>query len=551
MLTFQEVSAQWLKLNSANTIDYDLLFSKIGSIEMEYLTSEILTDCLIALYDNAKLRGAVFTSYRKFIGEICQFAFDKGYLREMPKIELRSSPTPNLFNKPDSSAMQLLLSHEDCTPAGTILRLAWFCGLLRNEITFLLWNQVDFEGNQLVLTDRKIPLSDQMLSYLHRLHRENSQYSQYVLISSRKTAPMAEQSVSAIVRKALDNAKQNNVRLNDLRIDFIIRALHENSREYVSYISGVDLPALQEHYLPYIDDGVVRENEKAEITQRIRADLEGFLKKEASSMVGLSVRFVWLLGIPVAILPLLTWQLVDFESSTAVFEDRKVSIPEDFLQILRVVKTARDGVYPYIILNDTKRNPTDAFFIQKAVQQALIRSGIMGITLPDLQIDYWRQHSSELRKLFKRNPETSAELYSIPRNLPSELIQPPEDELIEYLKANVSADYKTLKGALNFSEAETKLLLKKCLSCGKIVRVGFRYYLPDSIVPREKQKATLLQFVASNQPVTSSELSALMGFQERRAIYWVINPLLKSNELVRCGRNKYALPDYAPVLVTA
>lgn len=528
-----------------------MLFSKIGDIDIKNLSSETVTNCLIDLYDNAKLRGVVFTSYRKFIGDVCQFAFDKGYIPEIPQIGLRNSPTPNLFNKPDDCAMQLLLSHEGYTPAGTILRLAWFCGLLRNEITFLLWNQVDFKENQLVLPDRKIPLSNQMVTFLSGLHYQNAHYSEYVLISSRNTAPMAEQSVSAIVRKSLDSYKQKNVRLNDLRIDYIIRALKESSREYVSYISGVDLPALQEHYLPYVEDGVVPESEKAEITQRVRAALKDFLQKEAASMVGLSVRFVWQMGIPVPVLPLLKWQLIDFENSMAVFEDRKIIIPEDFLQILQDVKISRDGIYPYIILNDTKRNPTDAFFIQKAVQQALIRSGITGITLPDLQNDYWRQHSSELRELLNRNPEVSAEFYSIPRNMSSELIRPPMDELIEYLRINASANYRTLKNALNFSEAEMKLLLKECLTLGKIVRVGFRYYLPDTIVHRENQKATIIQYVASHQPVTSSELSALMGFEERRQIYWVLSPLLKSGELVRSGRNKYCLPDYDSVLVTA
>ncbi|MFB0920444.1 MAG: hypothetical protein QMB62_06130 [Oscillospiraceae bacterium] len=551
MLTFREVAANFLAQNSANNINCDLLFARIGEIDINKLSSEIITTCLADLYDNAKIRGLVFASYRKFIVDVCQFAFDEVYISEIPKIELRSSAVPNLFNRPDDSAMQLLLSHEDCSPAGTILRLAWFCGLLRNEITFLLWEQINFTAGELVLPDRRIPLTDQMLSYLSRLHEQNSQYSQHVLISGRKTAPMAEQSVSAIARKALDTYGQNNVRLNDLRIDFIIRALGNNSWEQVSYISGVDLPTLQEHYLPYAGEGAARESEKAEITQEVRDALTGFLKKEGFSMVGLSVRFVWQLGIPVPSLPLLSWQHIDFENAMAVFEDRSVAIPGDFIQILRNVKCSRNSAYPNIILNETRQNPTDAFFIQKAVQQALIRSGIMGITLPDLQNDYWRLHASELRGLLRRAPELSVEFYSVPKNISLELTRPSEDTLIEFLRTNVSADREALKSALSLSEPETGLLLRRALSAGKIVRVGFRYYLPDSVVHRENQKAVILQYVALHQPVTSSELSVLLGFQERRQIYWAINPLLKSGELVRIGRNKYRMPDYDRALVTA
>ncbi len=551
MLTFREVAVNRIAQNGANNISCDLLFARIGEIEIRNLSSEIITNCLTDLYDNVKLRGVVFTSYRKFIGEVCQLAFDEGYITEIPKIELRSSAVPNLFNRPDDSALRLLLSHEDCTPAGTIVRLAWLCGLLRNEITFLLWEQVDFDTNQLVLPDRKIPLTAQMCAYLARLRAQNAQYSQYVLISNRKTAPMAEQSVSALARKALDNCGQSSVRLNDLRIDFIIRALGENSREQVSYISGVDLPALQEHYLPYAGAAAVRESEKAEITQSVRDALAELLQKEGASMVGLSVRFVWELGIPVPSLPLLTWRKIDFEKAEAVFDERSVGIPEDFLLLLRDVKDSRSGAYPYIILNETRQNPTDAFFIQKAVQQTLIRSGIMGITLPDLQNDYWRQHAAELRELLGSTPELSTEFHSVPRNLPKELTLQPEEKLLEYLRANASTDYKTLKSALGLSDTEAKQLLRQGLSTGKIVRVGFRYYLPDAVVRSENQKALILQYVASHQPVTSSELSALLGFQERRQIYWVINPLLKSGELVRNVRNKYSLPDFGPNLVTA
>ena len=550
MPSFREVAADWLKQNSSGNIDCNLVFLSLGDVDIKSLTSEKIQECLSDLYDNAKLRGVIFASYEKFIVSICQYAFDAGYISDIPKIEHRKEPDPNLYCPPDADAMELLLSHEDCTPVGTIIRLAWYCGLGRNEITFLQWEQVDLKIMQLVLPDRKVPLIYKMVLYLRRLYELNASYSNYVLISQRKSAPMAEQSVSALVRKTLDNYGQNNVRLNDLRSDFIIRALKKSRWEYVSYISGIDLPALQQHYLPYVvGETALRGDDKPQITQSTREELLGFIVKEETSMVGVSIRFVWQMGIPVSVLPILTWDSIDFNNSTATFVDRTISIPEDFLRILQEIKRSQKEEYNNIILNETKRKPTDSVFIQKAVQQALIRSGIHGITLPVLKYDYWKQHYSVLNVLVSAgvldsNKVKSSEVYSVPKSFPLEFFRRPEDDLIKYIKDSGSADYKTLMVTLNLNDKELSLLLKRCQEEGKIARVGLRYFLPDQIVQRDKQKEVILSYIERHQPVTSAQLTSLLGLVERRQIYHVISPMLKSGELIRLKVNKYCLPNY-------
>lgn len=554
MSTFREVAEYWLKENIIDKIDVSLVFSKIGDIDIRILSSEEIKLFLNYLYDDMKLRGIVFASYEKFVGDICQFAFSQGYISDIPKVEHRKVPDPNVFNQPGSSEMQRLLSHEDCTPAGTILRLAWYCGLLRNEITFLLWGQVDLKIMQIVLPDRKVPLIYEMVLYLSRLFERNAVYSEYVLISQKKSAPMAEQSVSALARKALDNYGQINVRLNDLRCDYIIRALKKYHWEYVSYISGVNLTALQEHYMPFIcNDDVIRNDERTEITNDVRMALLDFIKNEGTSMVGLCIRFGWEMGIPVQTLPILTWSNIDFEKAAAVFDDRIIDISDDFLQLLQNAKDAQDGEYNYIILNEYKRKPTNSIYIQKAVQQALINSGLLGITLSTLQYDYWRHHYSDLRKLLNTGDslEVSSELYSVPKNFPSELIKPSDDKLINYLRDNGSANCKTLKATLGLTEKELSLLLKKCQDEGKVVRVGFSYFLPDVAVRREKHKETILDYVEKHQPVTSAELTELLRLVDRRQIYWIINPIIKSGELIRVSKDKYCVPNYNTAPVTA
>lgn len=550
MPKFKEVAECWLKENRADKVDLNLIYSAFGDTAIEEIDSEAAQEFFNNLYDNMKVRGKVFSSYEKFFDGIFRFAFERGYISVLPHIERRYMPIPNLFNRPDEAAMERLLSNKDLTPGGTVLRLAWQCGLMRHEIACLLWEQVDFENRQIVLPDRKVPLSDEAAVYLKRLHEQNAGSFEYVLPSRRKNAPMAEQSISALARRVLDSSGQNSIRLNDLRIDFIVRALQENSIEYVSYISGIDIPALQQHYLPYADVSESPESGcKVPITDIVYSDLNKFIEREKTSMAGLAVRFVWQMGVPVSNLPSLTWDAIDFERSTATFEDRTADIPDSFLQILKEVKSSREDKanHKSIILNENKKKPTDAVFIKKAVRQALVNSGILGITLSDLQRDYWRRRYKEIRTRINSGLsfEAGGELYPVPENLPAEILQEAEDELINYLREKGGTDRKTLMAELHLSDRELSLLLKGCRSKGKIVRVGFRYFPAETAICRENQKDMILDYVGKHQPVTSSELADLLGLAERRQIYWIIDPMLKKGELVRIGRNKYCIQGYA------
>ena len=49
-----------------------------------------------------------------------------------------------VVNRPDEGAMEQALRENPGNAAGTVLRLAWQAGLLRDEIQHLTWEQVDF-----------------------------------------------------------------------------------------------------------------------------------------------------------------------------------------------------------------------------------------------------------------------------------------------------------------------------------------------------------------------------------------------------------------------
>ena len=75
-------------------------------------------------------------------------------------------------NRPDTAAMERLLGSHASDAAGVAVRLAWQAGLLRDEITNLTWDQVDFERNQLQLPARTIPITQMLADYLRSVYRK-------------------------------------------------------------------------------------------------------------------------------------------------------------------------------------------------------------------------------------------------------------------------------------------------------------------------------------------------------------------------------------------
>ena len=130
-----------------------------------------------------------------------------------------------VVNRPDEKAMEQALLENFRNAAGTILRLAWQAGLLRDEIQHLTWEQVDFWDRCLVLPDRKIPISQTLSDWLQALRDGRDRNQEAVVLSDRDRKPLTPQSISRLARLALDKQGQRDIRLIDLRHDFILRQL--------------------------------------------------------------------------------------------------------------------------------------------------------------------------------------------------------------------------------------------------------------------------------------------------------------------------------------
>ena len=135
---------------------------------------------------------------------------------------------PYTVHRPDEAAIRRILEKHPYDAVGMAVRLAWMAGLLRKEIVSVRWDAVNFLNQEIELPDRSIPLCPELEEYLARMSERLDWGSNYVLLSDRLHKPMQPQPVSHIVRRALDEEGQREVRLIDLRHDFIIRQLQRH-----------------------------------------------------------------------------------------------------------------------------------------------------------------------------------------------------------------------------------------------------------------------------------------------------------------------------------
>ena len=119
---------------------------------------------------------------------------------------------PYTVHRPDEAAIRRILEKHPYDAVGMAVRLAWMAGLLRNEIVSVRWDAVNFLNQEIELPDRSIPLCPELEEYLARMSERLDWGSNYVLLSDRLHKPMQPQPVSHIVRRALDEEGQREVR---------------------------------------------------------------------------------------------------------------------------------------------------------------------------------------------------------------------------------------------------------------------------------------------------------------------------------------------------
>ena len=145
------------------------------------------------------------------------------------------------FHRPNRALLEATFQKQGYRMAAVAAHLAWQLGLLRQEIHDLTWEQVDFASSVVRLPDREIPMSPELQIYLQGLQMEHRKASGPVVLSDRDRRQPTEQHLSFAVRQLMNEIGQEQVRLLDLRYDYIERLLQTHSWESFSRVAGLDV----------------------------------------------------------------------------------------------------------------------------------------------------------------------------------------------------------------------------------------------------------------------------------------------------------------------
>ena len=416
-----------------------------------------------------------------------------------------------VIHRPEPAAMERALADNAGNAAGAILRLAWQAGLLREEIRRLTWDRVDLGDGRLLLPDRTVPLSGELASWLEELRRRQSGQSETVVLSYRDQQPLTPQSISRLARLALDAAGQRQVRLIDLRHDWILRQLGEHDWQYVSRIAGVEAAALHSHFAAWLEDGALSTRARR---AEARPPLDEFalwklLQAERSTPAGAALWLTWQLGLRLEEIVALRWEQVDRE--VLRLPGRTVPLTSGAAGVLRDLRAASPAA-EYVLTTPRGGRPYDRTRLSKLARAALVRAGLDDVTLRDLRLDCDARLGGEA-------------------------------EVTAWLRRTGSITRRQAAELLGVSPTTAYHRLKQMVCRGRVVQVGARYYLPGSVVPPERQAAEILAYLSREGFAYRQDIARLLRIDPRQC-----RPILR--RMVAAGqiaqqRQRYVLKKQA------
>lgn len=406
------------------------------------------------------------------------------------------------YHPPEAPAVEALLGSPG--PEGIVLRLAYQAGLSREEISGLTWGQVSFLDNRLELPDRMVPLEPELREALWRLYQINHGASDRVALSSRGKRPLAPESISRLARMALDRAGQTGVRLMDLRHDWIRRQLEEKDWAEVARISGVEVPALQARFSGRIPERKERSRPAEQVDE---FKLWRVLQGERGSPAGLALWLAWQLGLQAQEIVGLTWDQVGEDVIT--LPDREVPLTNAVRrQLDEARQRRRSGDPPQVLLTERSRRPVDLPRLSRMTRAALIRGGMEHVCLRDLRRDEGREdEDTRLLEAAREGPLSRGDVMAL-------------------LGVSKTAAYSRLH----------RLTERK-----KLVRVGGKYYLPESVVPPERHLEAIRVYLAQAGFAYRQDIVSLLRIRPKQCTL-LLRRLVRSGDLVQRGQ-KYFLPE--------
>ncbi len=462
-------------------------------------------------------------------------------------------------HRPDEAAVRRLLDKHPYDAVGMAVRLAWLAGLMRSEIVALRWGDVNFLNQELTLPDRSVPLSPELEGYLVRMSERMDWGSDYVLLSDRLHRPLQPQPVSHMVRKALDEEGQQEVRLIDLRHDFIIRQLEVHDWQYVSRITGVEAVTLDQHFAAYLPAGRVSTRIRAEKTPEVdEIRLWRLLREEGTSAAGLALWLTWQAGLTLEEIAALTWAQADLnEGVLRLSAEKTVELSDALVSLLAELRQEGGGPADTVIRAPRSRAAMRPDRLSRITRTALVRAGLDDSLLAELRQEGGGPADTVIRAPRSRAAMRPDRLSRITRTAlvraglddlslrdlrqDYALRSGGEERILRYAQEHGFITRNALMELFQISKPTAYRRLAQLTERGRLVRVGTRYYLPAAVVPPEEQYPVIRAYLLREGGAYRQDLAQLLHVEPKQCSV-ILRRLVEEGKLQR-DKYRYTLRE--------
>ncbi len=427
----------------------------------------------------------------------------------------------NSFQRPDPEKVDRAIRYYHADPVGIVLRLAWRAGLSRGEIHALTWYQVHPAEGLLRLPDRDVPLEPELVRALEEWRDRCGKYSSYVAYSPRSKRHMAPQSMSTLVKSALESMGLEGVSLRELRLDYMLRTAQEHGVTHMLRVAGVPLSTYNRSLAALfrangVEHGARRDDEKNARASAAPGEAERsyrlwqIMQREKHSPGGLALWLTRQLGLSIADITTLTWADVDLDAGVLRAGAREYPLTRSVQTILKEeLALRRPEDDPHLVLSPESRRALTSDRLSVLVREALIRGGIGDLSAVDLRREFetehqWRQVRAWLDSHGSITPGQAAELLSV-----------------------------SAPAAWNRLQSMERL--------GHLAHIGHKYYPADKTPSPERLRAELLDYISRKGSISCAEAEARFGIPSRQIGYY-LRSMVKRGELDMVKRGHYALP---------
>ena len=439
---------------------------------------------------------------------ICVFS-----LRRLPPLPRREETSLDkfVFHEPDAAAMERLLAKELGSLTGAVLCLAWRAGLSREEIRELRWDQTDLSAHVLRLPDRETPIPPKAAAELEAWRDVCGESARYVAVSEKYRSRVAPESISRMVRRALDSEGQTEVRLQDLRHDCIRRLLLDHDWPWVLRVTGLTVGTYRGKLIA-LSEGAAPPPKRLSPPELGQKRLETLLRAESHSPAGLALWLSSEAGLRCSEIVRLTWAQVDFTCALLRTDSRTV-VMSNMLGWVLADELGRRGVDedPHVVLSPRSRRPVEAARLNSMVRSLLIRWGIEDRTMA----------------FFRRDTEGDRE----------------RTALRDYVRAHGSISRGEAAALLGITEGMAYRRLLALTDDGSLVRVNLKYYLAGDTIPPERQEEAIVAYLRVHGPARREELAELLHIGKRHAGRILKGMAERGTILLLPSERSYAAPE--------